>query len=159
VKRLILTDAAVQIDVKLAAIDPNSSGALAHDATSTITLPVERRRCGLGIRLIVKPPHASLPREPDPRLVTLLTKANDWFSQLRGGDADGILSIAKAENVSSSYVVRVVQLAFLAPEIAFAIARGQQPPSLTAQRLMRCVPLPLGWKEQRAKLGFAEDSR
>ena len=81
------------------------------------------------------------------------------FTRLVTGDADGIRSIAKVEKVSSSYVVRVVHLAFLAPEIAFAIARGEQPPTRTAQWLMRSVPLPLAWNEQHAKLGFTEDTR
>ena len=75
------------------------------------------------------------------------------------GEANGIRSIAEQEKVSSSYVVRVVQLAFLAPEIAFAIAQGDHPPTLTARRVVRNVPLPLDWNEQRAKLGFNEHVR
>ena len=70
------------------------------------------------------------------------------------GDAGGIQSIAERERVSSSYVVRVAQLAFLAPEIVLAIANGDHPRQLTAKRLLKSVPLPLHWDEQRARLGF-----
>jgi hypothetical protein len=55
--------------------------------------------------------------------VTLFAKADDWFARLTSGEAGGIRSIAQQEKVSSSYVVRVVQLAFLAPG---AIAQRDQ---------------------------------
>src|SRR5689334_8790832 len=80
-------------------------------------------------------------REPDPRLVALLAKAYDWFTRRSSGEINGLQSRALQENVSSSYVVRVVQLAILAPEIALAIAQGHHPPTLRARRLMRSVAL------------------
>jgi hypothetical protein len=45
------------------------------------------------------------------------------------------VGIAKRECVSSRYVRRLLQLAFLAPEIVQAIATGDQPPTLTAEAL------------------------
>jgi hypothetical protein len=51
-------------------------------------------------------------------------------------------------------VVRVAQLAFSAPEIVLAITQGDHPPQLTANRLLKSVPLPLRWDEQRARPGF-----
>jgi site-specific DNA recombinase len=69
------------------------------------------------MRLIVQT-RAPDRREPDPRLIALLAKAHDWFARLSGGEVNRLQSIAQQENVSSSYVVRVVQLAFLAPEIS-----------------------------------------
>jgi len=87
-------------------------------------------------------------------VIALLTKANDWFGRLVAGEDNGILSIAQREKVSSSYVARVVNLAFLAPDIATAIGQGQHPPKLTARSLIRSVPLPISWSEQRSRLGF-----
>ena len=49
---------------------------------------------------------------------------------------------------------RVVHLAFLAPDIVQRIARGEHSPQLNAQRLIKAVPLPMDWAEQRALLEF-----
>jgi site-specific DNA recombinase len=122
--------------------------------TTVLTLPAELKRCGLGLRLIVHAPGAQRRGNPDPRLVALLTRANDWFGRLIAGSHNSVLSIAHNEKVSSSYVARVINLAFLAPDIASAIAQGQHPPTLTARSLIRGVPLPISWSEQRARLGF-----
>jgi hypothetical protein len=51
-------------------------------------------------------------------------------------------------------VTRVTHLALLAPDIVQSIVRGEHPPSLNADRLIRQVPLPMVWNEQRALLGF-----
>ena len=62
--------------------------------------------------------------------------------------------IAEAEGVSPSYVTRLLRLAYLAPDIVTAIVDGQQPPELTAEKLMRNTRLPLSWEAQRKRLGF-----
>ena len=86
--------------------------------------------------------------------VALIAKAQDWFSQLRSGKADSIQAIAQSENVTGSYVTRVIYLAFLSPDIVGAIVAGKHPPTLSAQRLIQSVPLPLRWSDQRDELGF-----
>lgn len=125
--------------------------------TTVLTLPIQLKRCGMAMRLIVDARGKRDCRGPDPKLVALLTKANQWFARLTAGESSSILSIAQSEKVSSSYVVRVLYLAFLAPDIARAIARGENPITLNAKQLLRSVPLPMGWTEQRERLGFAGD--
>jgi site-specific DNA recombinase len=51
--------------------------------------------------------------------------------------------------ISSSYVTRLLRLAFLAPDIVTAIVNGRHPPQLTANRLMDDTRLPLNWSAQR----------
>ncbi len=63
-----------------------------------------------------------------------------------------VSKIAKRENLSSSYVTRVMPLAFLAPDMVQAIYEGRQPPDLKVKRL--CTQLLLEWPEQRRALGF-----
>ena len=46
-----------------------------------------------------------------------------------------------------------IYLAFLAPDIVQRIIRGDHPLEWNAARLIRAVPLPLDWDEQRARLG------
>ncbi len=50
---------------------------------------------------------------------------------------------------------RLLRLSYLAPDIVTAIVDGQQPPGLTAEKLMRNTRLPLSWEAQRKRLGFA----
>jgi DNA invertase Pin-like site-specific DNA recombinase len=164
VERITVSAAQIEIVVRLGALGMNGvRSARANDharpdksssRTTVITLPVELKRCGFGLRLIVHAPGAQRRGTPDPRLVALLARANDWFGRLIAGQDHSILSIAQSERVSSSYVARVINLAFLAPDIVSAIARGQHPPALTASRLIRRVPLPISWSEQHARLGF-----
>ena len=61
---------------------------------------------------------------------------------------------AVAENLTGSYVTRVLRLAFLAPNIVEAIITGTQPVELTLDRILRGGTLPLTWPEQRRHLGF-----
>ena len=111
------------------------------------------KRCGRAIRLISSTAPEK-PAEPDPKLIALLSRAQDWFERLATGKATALETIAKDEKVTSSWVARVIHLAFLAPDIAQAIVDGRQPADLTAERLMRLVPLPTAWAAQREYLGF-----
>lgn len=49
---------------------------------------------------------------------------------------------------------RLFLLSHLSPSIVIAIMEGRQPVSLNTRSLL-AADLPLGWKEQRALLGFA----
>ena len=57
--------------------------------------------------------------------------------------------IARREGISQRRVAHLVDLAFLAPDIVTAIIDGKQPPSLTAERLIKAKHRPL-WADQRA---------
>ena len=120
-----------------------------------MTVPVALKRCGMAMRLIVNAPGGEK-RKPDPTLIALLVKAQDWFSRLSSGKVNSIRAIAQAEQVVGSYITRVIYLAFLAPDIVEAIMAGKQPPTLTAQKLLQSVPLPMHWAEQASTLGFTQ---
>lgn len=55
---------------------------------------------------------------------------------------------------SSRYERELLRLAFLAPDLQRDILSGQQPPTLTLERL-RHTDIPLCWSKQRAVLGWA----
>jgi hypothetical protein len=61
-----------------------------------------------------------------------------------------------AEDISKSYVSRILRLALLAPDIVEAILGGSTDQSLMLERLER--PLPTGWAEQRGCLISARAS-
>ncbi|MBW3537084.1 MAG: hypothetical protein KY395_04845 [Actinobacteria bacterium] len=52
-----------------------------------------------------------------------------------------------AENISKSYVSRILRLALLAPDIIEAILAGSTDQTLMLEQLER--PRPAGWEEQR----------
>jgi hypothetical protein len=62
-----------------------------------------------------------------------------------------VSDIGDAENISKSYVSRILRLALLAPEIVEAILSGRTDQALLLERLER--PLPAGWEEQREHFG------
>jgi len=77
-----------------------------------------------------------------------------WFAILATGEAQSAAGIASDEELTRSYVTRVMRLAFLAPEITEAILDGRQPPNLNTERLVRRSRLPLLWDDQRRLLGI-----
>jgi len=64
--------------------------------------------------------------------------------------------IASSQNLTPSYVARLMRLNFLAPDIVEAVFAGRQPAELSANKLMKDTRFPLSWREQRVVLGFAE---
>ena len=61
-----------------------------------------------------------------------------------------VSEIGDAENISKSYVSRILRLALLAPDIIEAIVAGRADQSLMLERLER--PLRSSWEEQRRLL-------
>ena len=121
----------------------------------TLTVPMQLKRCGMAMKLVMAASGKEPQAAPDGKLIALLAKAHDWARRLTTGSATGVLEIAEQEGVGSSYVNRIVHLAFLAPSIVEAIGQGRQPPELNTVSLIANVPLPLDWAEQRRVLGFA----
>ena len=72
-----------------------------------------------------------------------------WFDDLKSGKVTSISEIAERDNIDRNEVSRFLPLAFLAPDLVEKILNGQQPVSLTANRLKRMSDLPVDWQEQR----------
>ena len=58
-----------------------------------------------------------------------------------------IEDMAKSENISPSFVSRILRLAYLSPTIVEAILDGKYPAHLTMKDLME--PFPMDWERQR----------
>jgi len=125
-----------------------------NNLTHTILLPVQLKRSGLAVKMVIEAPEHRIPRKADPKMIKLLSKSHKWFEQLTSNKVYSMQDIGNAENVNRSFVSRVVQLAFLSPEITKAILLGRQPEMLTTDKLLRCSPIPTDWNDQRRLLGF-----
>jgi len=85
--------------------------------------------------------------QPDGTLVKALARAWRWQRMLDDGVRASVSEIGDAENISKSYVSRILRLALLAPDILEAILAGRMEQPLMLTRLER--PLPASWEQQR----------
>jgi hypothetical protein len=88
--------------------------------------------------------------QPDGTLIKALARAWRWQRMLDDGVYASVSEIGDAENISKSYVSRILRLALLAPDIVEAILGGGMDQALMLETLER--PLPAEWAEQRAGL-------
>jgi hypothetical protein len=121
--------------------------------TLVVRIPMRFQRRG-GRKRIVAPDgseivSASKP-QPDGTLVKALARAWRWQRMLDEGVYTSVSEIGDAENISKSYISRILRLALLAPEIVDAILVGKTNQALMLERLER--PLPACWEEQRLTL-------
>lgn len=68
------------------------------------------------------------------------------------------LGLAVRLIVGSSYVSRIINLAFLSPDIVQVLAQGKQPKHITAERLSRMGRPPVNWEDQWQWLGMRPGS-
>jgi len=84
-------------------------------------------------------------------LVAALVQALQWRDDLLAGRVATIKALAQREGLARSYVMRLLRLSFLAPDLIEAILNGRQPPALTLEPFRR--PIPLEWTMQRKFFG------
>jgi ParB-like chromosome segregation protein Spo0J len=87
----------------------------------------------------------------DPTLIKAIARGRAWFEELAAGRARSLRELAERDGITRRYVRRLVDLAFLSPELVEAILQGRQPVELTATRLTE-LDLPLDWTDQRSLL-------
>lgn len=87
----------------------------------------------------------------NPVLVSALVKSYRWNRQLESGQVT-ITDLAKQERRDRTYVSRVVNLMYLAPEIISSILTGTQPATMHLQDLT--ANLPIEWHRQKQLLKF-----
>jgi hypothetical protein len=152
VSRVTIHDGRIEIECSATAI----AGALGVERCDggsdniVITCEVRLSRSGRAMRLI-QGNGAAAGRGTDASLVALLIKARRWWSILREGELD-VGSLARVEGVQSSYVTRVVRLAFLAPAVVEAILAGAILPQADSAALTATDAISPVWVEQRIAL-------
>jgi hypothetical protein len=140
--------------------DPHASSARAaahqpeQGPTDVIQLDIEARvkRCGGEMRLVFPPNHPGPMQVPASSLLKALARGRQWYEWIVAGEVSGQRAIAQKLGLNERYVGRVLECAFLAPDIVEAIFDGRQPCDLTFKKLTHCIPF--SWIEQRRQLGF-----
>jgi hypothetical protein len=127
--------------------------------TLVVRIPMRFQRRG-GRKRIVAPDGSELAPstkpQPDGTLVKALARAWRWQRMLDEGVYASVSEIGDAENISKSYVSRILRLALLAPDIVEAILAGNADQSLMLERLER--PVPVSWQEQLGALDYRRSS-
>ena len=109
-------------------------------------------KAGLGGRQLVQQSGPASGRL-DRSLVKAIAWAHDLRHRLERSDDIGVRDLAREDGCSRPYVIRMIKLAYLAPEITQSILDGTQPPHRTLADLLR-RDIPVDWTEQRRALGF-----
>ena len=84
--------------------------------------------------------------QPDGTLIKALARAWRWQRMLDEGVYATVSEIGDAENISKSYVSRILRLALLAPDLEDRILAGGTDQGVMLENLER--PLPAVWQEQ-----------
>ena len=85
-------------------------------------------------------------------LVQALGRAFSWSDAIENGEFGSVSDLAKDLDMDNSYVVRILKLTTLAPDIIEAILNGEEPAGLSLARLIRTFPM--DWERQRIHFGF-----
>ena len=88
----------------------------------------------------------------DLTLVRLIVKARSWWQRLLQEHGLTVTGLAASEDVTQSYVTRVLRLAFLSPDVVKAIMTGRQPAWLDSGSLCRRDSISLDWDQQKHSL-------
>jgi len=134
-------------------ITEEQHGTNATALTITRVFPMQIRRRGFEMRLVIQGSRAPAPLA-DLALIKAIARGRQWSDDLLAGRAESAAVIARREGVLPNYVRRLTRLAFLAPRIVEAIATGHQPAELTAKALTERIELPLIWSEQERAVGI-----
>jgi site-specific DNA recombinase len=97
------------------------------DEAQILSIPVQPRRSGREIRMLIDGTDPFATAKPDARLVKLVIRARRFNAALLDSDEVPFAALAKREGVSPSYFTRLVRLSYLAPDITQAILDGRQP--------------------------------
>jgi hypothetical protein len=122
-------------------------------STLVVRIPMRFHRRG-GRKRIVAPDGSEIAPTSKPQsdgtLAKALARAWRWQRMLDEGIYTSISDIGDAENISKSYVSRILRLALLAPDIIEAILASSMNQGRMLEQLER--PLPASWEEQRVRI-------
>jgi len=116
----------------------------------TISVPAAFTKFRGEVRLVLPPDASRGSQQAIPALVKAVARAHEWVDRIAKGVVPHQRAIAAETGLHRRYVGRIMQLAFLAPDITEAILEGRQPPHMTLDTLM--ADMPADWAGQRKQL-------
>jgi hypothetical protein len=117
-----------------------------------LSIPAQLRPRGGELKFVITDPDMHRAPRMDATLITAIVRAHRWLDDLMSGRARSLREIALREKLHERYVRRILELAFLAPDITEIILDGRQPADLMLQEIVPDGALPLDWASQRKLL-------
>ena len=125
------------------------------DDILTLTVKARLQRVGREMRMLVE--NTDDQTKADPGLLRIVARAHDIQERLIQNTDLTVHVIASQERRLRKLCLSPATPSSLAPDIITAIINGNNPPQLTAKKLMRLTPeIPVDWAEQRKLLGFQQ---
>lgn len=119
--------------------------------TVTVRVPLSVKHRG-GRKLVVVPPDAPTwaPRRSriDDTLIKALARAHRWKCMLDRCEYASMTELARSEDVTESYLCRILRLTLLSPKVIEAILDGTPNNIPELQQLIS--PFPVDWQKQQA---------
>lgn len=145
-----------EIAITMSEVAQSAEAADAHRPPVVLTAPATRIRRGNEVRLVIGEQDGIANR--DERLVALMAESHAARDFLFASPIQQYAVAAVQFGRSRKHFARLVQLAYLAPDIVVAILNGRQPVKLSRYQMLTADRIPLRWDEQRAMFGFAPAS-
>ncbi len=124
---------------------------IADDDILTLEATAKLTRSGRAIRMVQQDGRLIKPTI-DLTLVRQIAKARNWWQQLQQERGLTVTGIAENENVTQSYVTRILRLAFLSPDVLKSIMTGKQPVWVDVGALSTGTAISLDWDQQKRVL-------
>jgi site-specific DNA recombinase len=116
-----------------------------EDDTVFVDFPVPTILQNGAVKLVVT---QSSQKCEDTSLIAAIARGTCWFEELTSGKASSISGIASRENVTDSYVSRLLHLALLSPAIVHQVLDGNPLASEVASREMTGQRISALWRKQ-----------
>jgi site-specific DNA recombinase len=125
-------------------IGSENAGYAAEEATVLVDFPTPTIIQNGVIKLVVTQPSQ---KSEDASLIAAIARGTCWFEDLTSGKASSISGIASRENVTDSYVSRLLNLALLSPTIVHQVLDGSPVATEVARLEMMGQRLSALWSE------------
>ncbi len=152
VKRVTYTETKLRIQLDPLEVQQVFNLEVMTDCKIEIERPTLLHRVGNDIRLVIPAIHGNPEAAKlDSSLINFVARGRRWYKQLTSGERS-LTNIARSEQVTVTYVARLIRGSLLAPDIVQRILAGRQPINLTVEALS--VPIPADWDTQRRHFGI-----
>jgi site-specific DNA recombinase len=120
----------------------------------SVHITAKLTRSGVAMKLVQQNGTAPVKGAAVDTLLKTIARGNALWQRLQSENTT-VTELAKIEEMSVSYLTRVLRLAFLDPWIVEQIIAGRQPATLDARKLTLSGELPMRWNHQRKFAGFS----
>jgi hypothetical protein len=152
VEQIIVDDNRIIIKARRSALLGEAVPSGASDSIIELTATIDFKRRGVETKLMLSGLlQQNRDSRCDPALIKAIARGHAWFEELANGRARSLQELAQRDGITRRYIRRLVDLAFLSPQLVETILQGRQPADLTATRLTE-LDLPLDWAEQHRLL-------